>query len=154
MNKVVIILLSFMAIVTGIISLYLILGGLRQSTRSVIKQRLANMEAGHPGIMNMPGLLRTELMSEIPALNKILFKIPVMEKIASLIEQANVQIKVGQLLFLTLTLGMTGLLAGLLINRGTFFAFILGIVFAAAPYLYIHWRKQQRIVKFEEQFPD
>ena len=50
-----------------------------------------------------------------------------MEKIAGLIEQANVQIKVGQLLFLTLTLGMTGLLTGLLVNRGFVFAIGLGL---------------------------
>jgi tight adherence protein B len=154
MNITVIILLSFMAIITGIISLFLMLGGLRQSTRAVIKARLANLEAGHPGAMKMPGLLRNELLSEIPALNKILYKIPVVEKIAVLIEQANVQIKVGQLLFLTLTIGMTGLLAGLLINRGTFFAIILGLFLAATPYFYIHWRKQKRIIKFEELFPD
>lgn len=154
MNMVVIILLAFMALVTGIISLYLMLGGLRQSTRSVIKARLANLVAGHPGAMSMPGLLRDEMLSEIPALNKILYKIPLMEKIAVLIEQANVQIKVGQLLFLTLTIGMTGLLAGLLINRGTFFAVALGLLLAATPYLYIHWRKQRRIIKFEDQFPD
>jgi len=154
MNIVVIILLAFMAIVTGMISLYLMLGGLRQSTRAVIKARLANLEASHPGAMRMPGLLRDELLSEIPALNKILYKIPIMEKIAVFIEQANVQIKVGQLLFLTLTIGMTGFLGGLLINRGTFFAMGLGLFLAMTPYFYIHWRKQQRIIKFEEQFPD
>jgi hypothetical protein len=87
MNIVVIILLSFMAIVTAMISLYLILGGLRQSTRAVIKARLANLEASRPGSMSMPGLLRDELLSEIPALNKILYKFPVMEKIAVLIER-------------------------------------------------------------------
>jgi len=154
MNIVVIILLSFMAIITAMISLYLMLGGLRQSTRAVIKARLANLEASHPGSMSMPGLLRDELLSEIPALNKILYKFPVMEKIAVLIEQANVQIKVGQLLFLTLTIGMTGFLAGLLIDRGTFFAVVLGLFLAAMPYLYILWRKQKRIIKFEEQFPE
>jgi len=154
MNIVLIILLSFAAIITGMISLYLMLGGLRQSTRSVIKARLANMEAGHPGALHMPGLLRDELLSEIPALNKILYKIPVMEKISVLIEQANVQIKVGQLLFLTLTIGMTGFLVGLLIDRGTLFAAGLGLVLALMPYFYILWRKKQRIIKFEEQFPD
>ena len=129
------------------------LGGLRQSSRAVIKARLANREVSHPGSMRMPGLLRDELLSEIPALNKVLL-IPIMEKIAVLIEQANVQIKVGQLLLLTLTIGMTGLLAGILINRGLFFAIALCLFLAATPYFYIHWRKQQRIIKFEEQFPD
>lgn len=154
MNMFVIILLSFMAITTGVVSLYLMLGGLRQSTRSVIKARLANMETKHPGSLSMPGLLRNELLSEIPALNRILYKFPIMEKLANLIEQANVQIKVGQLLFLTLTIGMTGFLAGLLINRGIIFAVGLGIALAVAPYLYIKWRKQKRIIQFEEQFPE
>lgn len=154
MNMVLIILLVFSAMATGIISLYLIFGGLKQSTRAVIKARLANLEASSPGAMHMPGLLRDELMSEIPALNKILYKIPVMEKVAGLIEQANVQIKVGQLLFLTLTLGMTGLLSGLLIDRGVLFAIGLGLLLAATPYFYIRWRRQQRIIKFEEQFPE
>lgn len=154
MNMVLIILLAFFAMMTGIISLYLMFSGLKQSTRAVIKARLANLEASNPGSMVMPGLLRDELLSEIPALNKILYKIPIMEKIAGLIEQANVQIKVGQLLFLTLTLGMTGLLTGLLIDRGIIFAIGLGIFAAATPYFYIKWRKQQRIIKFEEQFPE
>ncbi len=154
MNIFAIIILTFMAIATGVVSLYLILGGFRQTTRAVIKARLANMETKHPGSLSMPGLLREELLSEIPALNRILYKIPIMEKLANLIEQANVQIKVGQLLFLTLTIGMTGLLIGLLINRGILFAMGLGIALAAAPYLYIKRRKQTRIIQFEEQFPD
>ncbi|MCK9418561.1 MAG: type II secretion system F family protein [Nitrospirae bacterium] len=154
MNIVVIIILTFMAIATGIISLYLMIGGFRQSSRSAIKARLANMETGHPGSLSMPGLLREELLSEIPAVNRILYKFPVMEKLAVLIEQANVQIKVGQLLFLTLTIGMTGWLTGILINRGVLFTIGLGLFLAAAPYLYIKWRKKQRIIKFEEQFPE
>jgi len=154
MNMFVIIILTFMAIATGFVSLYLMLGGLRQSTRSVIKARLANMETKRPGSLSMPGLLREELLSEIPALNRILYKIPIMEKFAKFIEQANVQIKVGQLLFLTLTIGMTGFLTGLLINRGILFAMGFGIVLAAAPYLYIKWRKQKRIIQFEEHFPE
>jgi tight adherence protein B len=154
MNMVLIIILSFMAIVTSIVSLYLMFEGFRKSTRAAIKARLANMEASHPGSLSMPGLLRDELLSEIPAVNRILFKIPLMEKVAILIEQANMQIKVGQLLFLTLNLGMTGLLIGLLINRGILFAIGLGLVLAVAPYLYIKWRKQKRIIQFEEQFPE
>jgi tight adherence protein B len=77
-----------------------------------------------------------------------------MERLANFIEQANVQLRVGQLLFLTLTLGITGLLVGLLINRGIIFATALGIALAVAPYLYIKWRKQKRIIQFEEQFPE
>lgn len=154
MNMFVIIILTFMAIATGIISLYLMLSGFRQSSRSAIKARLANMETSHPGSLSMPGLLREELLSEIPVVNKILYKFPIMEKLAVLIEQANVQIKVGQLLFLTLTIGMTGCLIGILINRGMLFAVCLGLFLAAAPYLYIKWRKKQRIIKFEEQFPE
>ena len=154
MNMVVIVILSFMAIATSIVSLYLMFEGFRQSTRAAIKERLAHMEASHPGSLSMPGLLRAELLSEIPAVNRILYKLPIMERIAVLIEQANVQIKVGQLLFLTLNVGMTGFLIGVLINRGVLFAIGLGLFLAAAPYLYIKWRKQKRIIQFEEQFPE
>lgn len=154
MNMVVIVILSFMAIATSIVSLYLMFEGFKQSTRAAIKERLANMEASHPGSLSMPGLLRAELLSEIPALNRVLYKLPIMEKIAVFIEQANVKIKVGQLLFLTLNLGMTGFLIGVLINRGVLFAIGLGLFLAAAPYLYIKWRKQKRIIQFEEQFPE
>lgn len=154
MNMIVIVIVSFMAIVTSLVSLYLMFEGFRQSTRAAIKERLANMEASHPGSLSMPGLLRAELLSEIPAINRILYKLPIMEKIAVLIEQANVQIKVGQLLFLTLNIGLTGFLIGVLINRGVLFAIVLGLVMAAAPFLYIKWRKQKRINQFEEQFPE
>lgn len=154
MNIVTIVLLTFFAIVTSVVSLYLIFVGLRESTRAVIKQRLAMMEAHHPGSLRMPGVLRDEIMSEIPALNRILYKIPMAEKLARLIEQANVQIKVGQLLLLTLTIGMTGFLIGVLINRGILFAIGLGLFLAAMPYLYIKQRKHKRMIRFEEQFPD
>jgi len=102
----------------------------------------------------MPGVLREELLSEIPALNRMLFKIPVSEKLAGLIEQANVQINVGQFLLLTMTIGMTGFLAGLLINRGIIAAIILGLFLAVIPYLYLRRHKTKRVIKFEEQFPD
>ena len=154
MNIITIVLLTFFAIVTSVISLYLIFVGFRESTRAVIKQRLAMMETHHPGSLKMPGVLRDELLSDIPALNKLLYKFPLFEKLASLIEQANVQIKVGQLLLLTLTIGMTGFLTGILINRGILFAIGLGLILAAMPYVYIRWRKHKRMVRFEEQFPD
>lgn len=149
-----IVVLTFLTIVTSIISLYLMAVGLRESTKNVIKRRLAMMEAKHPGSLKMPGVLREELLSEIPALNRILFKIPVSEKLAGLIEQANVQINVGQLLLLTMTIGMTGFLSGLLINRGIIAAIILGLFLAVIPYLYLRRRKTKRVVKFEELFPD
>lgn len=154
MNIVTIVLLTFFAIVTSVVSLYLIFVGFRESTKAVIKQRLAMMETRHPGSLKMPGVIRDELLSEIPALNRILYKIPIAEKLARLIEEANVQIKVGQLMLLTLTIGMTGFLIGILINRGILFAIGLGLFLAAMPYLYIKWRKHKRIVRFEEQFPD
>ena len=118
MNMVVIVILSFMAIASSIVSLYLMFEGFRQSTRAAIKERLAHMEVSHPGSLSMPGLLRAELLSEIPAVNRVLYKLPIMEKIAVLIEQANVQIKVGQLLLLTLTIGMTGSLSASLSTEG------------------------------------
>ncbi len=154
MNIVTIILLTFFAIVTSVISLYLIFVGFRESTRAVIKQRLAMMETKHPGSLKMPGVLRDEILSDIPALNKLLYNFPLSEKLARLIEEANVQIRVGQLLLLTLTIGMTGFLIGILINRGMLFAIGLGLILAALPYLYIRWRKHKRMVRFEEQFPD
>lgn len=154
MNILTMAILAFLAIAMGIISLYLMFVGFRESTKAVIKKRLAMMEAQHPGSLKMPGVLRDELLSEIPALNRILYKVPIAEKLASLIEQANVQIKVGQLLLLTLTIGMTGFLAGLLINRGILLAIGLGLFLAAMPYLYVLRRKHKRMIRFEEQFPD
>lgn len=154
MNIVTIVLLTFFAIVTSVISLYLIFVGFRESTKAVIKQRLAMMETKHPGSLKMPGVLRDELLSEIPVLNKLLYNFPLSEKLARLIEQANVQIKVGQLMLLTLTIGMTGFLIGILINRGILFAIGLGLILAAMPYLYIRRRKHKRMIRFEEQFPD
>jgi len=154
MNIVTIVLLTFFAIAACVISLYLMFMGFRDSTKAVIKRRLSMMETSHPGSLKMPGVLRDELLSDIPALNRILYKIPMAEKLARLIEQANVQIRVGQFLLLTLTIGMTGFLVGLLINRGMLFAIGLGLFLAAMPYLDIRWRRHKRKIRFEEQFPD
>jgi tight adherence protein B len=154
MNILVITLVIFLVVTLVVFGLYYSFVAARESTRSEVKRRLQSIAMRQGTEEVMPSILKEEVLSSIPALNRILFKVPLAVKADKLLDQADVRMKVSTLLMFDSILLFFGFLLGLLINRGILVAILFALILAALPYLYLIQKKNTRIRKFTEQFPD
>ena len=101
----------------------------------------------------MPFIVRDNNLSKIPIYNKILEKLNLSKKLECLIDQADVKIKVGEII---LIMGVAGAL-GLLLTLRSGNIFLQGIVFFAAagfPLLWLMMKRASRLKSFIREFPD
>src|SRR5215212_842555 len=99
-------------------------------------------------------LARAELMSEIPALSRVLMRVRVATSLRKMLDQADLHITVSRLVMLSL---MAGLLAALAVSMLTISKLLMvgGGAFAAAiPFLHIVFKRKRRLNAFLEHLPD
>lgn len=150
-------LIIFFAIIT-IIFIELVLYGIR-SIRGLksrqIQNRLKKFSFSQYAI-DTPDILRKRLLSTVPFLNKILFKIPGIERLDKLIQQANARYPVGVFILLSLLLMQVGFLVGnvILPVRVLGISYITAFLFAIIPFLYLSFKKRNRLKEFEKQLPE
>jgi tight adherence protein B len=154
MNILLITLVIFLVVVMLVFGLYYSLIAARESTRSEVKRRLQTIAMRQTTEDVMPSILKEEVLSSIPALNRFLYKMPLAVKADKLLDQADVRMKVSTLFMFDVILLFFGFLLGILINRGVLVALLLAVVLACVPFLYLVQKKNTRIKKFTEQFPD
>ncbi len=146
---------GIMIIIIGIlifsIILLFILGGystLNAFRKQEVKKRLSTISGEAKQEIS---IIRTRVLSDIPWFNNILLRIPRIEKIHGILEQADIRLSMGSFTLLSLLLGFSGLLYilkdPLLGVLGTGF---LGM----SPTFYILYRKRKRIRHFERQLPE
>jgi tight adherence protein B len=126
---------------------------MRNPDRKKIKRRLEPFSAGKYGNEGS-SILRKEVLSEIPTVNRILTNIPIARRMNRFVQQANVPYTLGFFLLLMILLGSTGLFGGLMITRNPVLSISIGICLAALPLFYVGSMKKRRMQKFERQLPD
>lgn len=99
-------------------------------------------------------LLRREVLSRIPAFNRILIQIRPLIRLNLFLQQAAVEITVGLLLALSFALALALYLVGLLLNGSSLLALLLAACAGAVPFILVAIKRQRRFAMFEEQFPD
>ncbi len=104
-----------------------------------------------------PATLRVERdtrLSAVPLLDTLLHHMNLSNHLELLLYQAGLSTRVGVLALSTAALGMGAYLCGTLLSHRTWVgAFFMALV-APLPYLYVRYRKSQRMRAFAEQFPD
>ncbi len=103
-----------------------------------------------------PDILRKRILSNVPLLNKIFYKIPGIARLDKLIQQADSKYPVGVFILFSLLLVQIGYLAGnfFLPQEYCGLSFIAAIVFGLAPFFYLLLKKKNRIKQFEVQLPE
>jgi len=99
-------------------------------------------------------IMRQELMSRIPAIDRLLLKFPWVNKLQLLIEQAGITMPVASLVLMSLGIGLASLLLGLLLPVPLPMVVMLAAAAAAAPFAMVALKRKQRFAKFAELFPD
>jgi len=119
-----------------------------------LKQRLADLARNHTSTEQAASdILRTEELSRIPWLNRMLGNIDLARDLRRLIEQSGVQVTTGALLLIMLVCGELALVVTLKLNRPVISAG--SFVFCGVlPLFYIMHKRSERMRRFSEQFPD
>jgi tight adherence protein B len=99
-------------------------------------------------------VLRRELLSDVPFLNRILATMPGIPQLRLFLEQGAVQMQVGTFVLLLIALPVFTFTACLLMNVPFVGAIPASIGAGALPFVVIAVIRQRRFNKFEEQFPE
>jgi tight adherence protein B len=126
----------------------------RESVKSEVRRRLHSIAMKEPSGEAMPSILKDQLLSEIPFLNKMLYRFSPASGMERLIDQSGVKLNVGSLTLLTAVLFGAGIAGGLISHRGLLIGIVFGLVLAASPYVFLAHKRKKRQMKFTEQFPD
>lgn len=124
----------------------------KNSEQKRVRKRLDILE-GTSGKYEVD-ITRRKIFSEIPWLNKLLFKATPIIRLSNLIEQANSRFSPGFFILLSFMFVSTGYAAGLLMKMNSVVTLITALLLGAGPFLYLKWKKQQRMSKFTEQLPE
>ncbi|MDX6613195.1 MAG: tight adherence protein [Blastocatellia bacterium] len=123
--------------------------------RARLRQRLSEalLHSAHtddPEIV----LARSELMSEIPALNRLFIQLQVATRLKRLLDQADLHITVTRLLMFSAMAGILAALAASVVLNSTFLVALCGLVAAIVPFVHVSWKRKKRFDRFLENLPD
>ncbi len=125
---------------------------LRNPDRRRIQKRLKTLASEQQ--RKGGGILRTRKISEVPFLNQALSGMPIVERLDRVLQQADVRSPLGFFILLTIFLALIAFLATSLLTKNYVLSMIMAVALGAIPVLYVRWKKDQRMKKFQRQFPD
>ena len=119
-------------------ALYVISSRSSDAKRTLLKERLADairssVHSDDPEVQ----LVRRELLSEIPWVNRILLGIVFTSRVKKIIDQAASEITVMRLVLFSLTAGVLAFLAVIMISPSYLLAALFAVVATALPTLHI-----------------
>src|SRR5580765_5452834 len=127
----------------------------RSSKARLLRERLSTVQKTAEGEAGQElALLRDEVMSKIPALDNLLRRSSSISNLQTLLEQADVKSRAGNVLLLCLLSGAGLGLIVLVFSPFPQFAWLGLIIGGFLPYSYANYKRSKRFSKFEELFPE
>lgn len=146
--------LGFLAVILLLEGLYLAWNAWRGPQARQIAQRLRAMSAGGHAAQTEVSLLKRRMLSEMPAMDRMLLAIPRVHSLDRFLEQSGSRLSVGGFLglisLLAIATGFLALLLGLPMVLVAVLAFAAGV----APVLFISNEREKRIAAIQEKLPD
>jgi tight adherence protein B len=143
----------FVAVVLGLEGGFIWWNARRGPEAKRMERRLMAVSAGGHAARELT-MLKQRALSNSEGLQKLLLKMPRVHALDRLLIQSGLSFSVGDLVTLTLLLGVAGLSVPLLAGRGLLFGIIFALVLGALPTLYVLRAKEKRMQKIENQLPD
>ncbi len=133
----------------------------RSARARLIRERLANADkAAVSSAGEELALLRDEMLSRIPAFDSLLRRSVKVSNLQTMLEQADLGIRAGNILILCMISGIVGggvalLLTSTMAGKQTALFVFMGIFMGGLlPYSYASYMRGRRFRKFEELFPE
>jgi len=99
-------------------------------------------------------VLRKELLSDVPALHRILATVPGIARLRLFLEQGAIQMQVGNFVLISIAISLFVLFVVLVVGLPLYEALPAAIGAGAIPTVIASAIRQRRFNKFEEQFPE
>ena len=100
-------------------------------------------------------VFRKDVVSKMPALDRLLLRVPALVGLQLFIAQAGLELPVFGLLSISLFIGVFLFVLGvLLLNNAILLPLLIAAFGSAVPILVIFIKRYRRLAKFEEQFPE
>jgi len=103
---------------------------------------------------NNKDLLHQDILSQFPALDRFLSRIPVAAKLNLFIQQSGMDMPIGRMLAITILIYSAICVLGVLFQLKIILVLLLALIFAAIPILVVAIKRSRRFSNFDEQFPD
>jgi tight adherence protein B len=146
------VLLGFLAVAMFVEGAYLAWNAYRGPEAKRIARRLHAMSAGQG--TEQVSIVKKRLLSQTPALDRLLLQLPRVHQLDRLVLQSGVRINVASFLGLTLLGGVGGLVLSLLLSLPMFATVFIALAAAALPTFYVYSAKLRRLRTIETQLPD
>lgn len=127
----------------------------KRATARVLHERLnAVQQAAERQPSAELALLRDELLSEIPALNRLLSRSRRISRLQGFLSQADVKLRAGKFLLICACFSAVFGMITLMWMNSFLAAIVVAALGAFVPFSYVSFRRTQRFHKFEEIFPE
>jgi tight adherence protein B len=123
-------------------------------SRKKMMTRLSALQEAAVRGEEVSDVLRKELMSDIPLLNRILITAPGIRNLKLLFEQAAITMQIGTFVIVCIGAMAVGWFAASSAGFPWYFAIPAGVASGASPLVVVHAKRRRRFNKFEEQFPE
>jgi tight adherence protein B len=133
---------------------YLIWKAYKGPNAKVIEQRLKALSASlDTGVEAQ--LLKQRLLSDVPAIERLLLDLPRAHHLQRIIHQAGLEWTVSRLILSCLAFGFLSFIAiTAMAHQSSLTGSVAAILVAITPLLYIQRRRRRRLWKIEQQLPD
>jgi len=149
----ILILTIFITVAAGAFVLATLLDQRSQQART-LRERLRSVDqAVERGPSEELALLRDDLLSGIPALNRVLAKSQRISRLQRLLSQADTNLRAGKFLLMTACAGAFAWLLAVMVTRQLLFSVPFAAAGVAIPFVYVLNRRSKRFQRFQEVFP-
>ncbi len=145
--------LVFVLVMAAVLGWYFLFG-VSRSERAEVKKRLSLLELRNLQISEIPEVLKTELLSEVPILNRILSSLNVAVRIDKRLRQADLKMNVGTFVLFSIGLFVVGLAVGKILHWPLLVSLVVGVLLFFIPNAVVDFKRRRRIKKFVSHFPD
>jgi tight adherence protein B len=122
-------------------------------TRRLLRQRLADIES-EAGQGSFKSLLRQKYLEQLSPSQRALERLPGMEKLRQIIEQAGRDTPAHRLVLLSVVLACAGVMIALLFKQPPLIALLAGALALTGPYLQVLMQRRARLDQIERELPD
>jgi tight adherence protein B len=144
----------FIAVVLLVEGAYLMWNTSKGPEAKRIARRLRLMSAGTSLAGEEVSILKSRLLSQTPAIERLLLQAPRIQHLDRLLEQSGLTWSVAELLGMMALSAIAGAAAALYFGTTLFLTIIAAVITGALPIAYVFSARGKRMVKVEQQLPD
>ena len=119
-----------------------------------VKKRLSLLEIRSIRGDVLPDVLKTEVLSDVPLLNRLLSRVDIATRIDRRLNQADMKMRVGRFLLLTGVLFCSGIVAGMFLHWPTVISVAVGLLLMTIPNTVVNVKRRLRFKRFMNHFPE